>query len=330
MLAVADGFPLCCCKRYLRRSFITIADSLMQRLFFWNKESPIEPEFVTFHADRPSGLEGMHPNANLQGPVYMRMIDMLFRSVCLFHQDARFTLLTDKFTRVHGIQKPFNRMDSVIDHSSMMMSRSLAQLECIEASDFSRPMVLIDSDMLLNGSLSHLFLENFDVALTWRLNKSMPINGGLIILNNRRPDVVRTFFRRFVDIYRQNYADQSQWYGDQLALMHCIGLSHRALSRSHILKINGCRVLMLPCDTYNFSPECRFSSIVEEFDDKLILHFKGERKKMMAVYWLNHLRPKELSWPLTVIASFLARRYLQHLISQHADDEMLNTMNDEE
>ena len=201
-----------------------------------------------------------------------------------------------------------------------MLSRSLAQLDYINENALSRPLLLIDSDILVNRSLESLFCQDFDVALTWRHLKSAPINGGLIILNNRRPDVVRAFFRRFVMIFQQRYRHKGQWFGDQLALRDLIGLSHHALSRAHILSIDGCRVLLLSCEDYNFSPDCRLSAIADPLEDKFILHFKGARKTLMERFWVTHLEPRELLWPFSKMAGFRARRQLHELMTQ-ADPE---------
>ena len=278
-------------------------------------------EFVTFHSDPPLGVEGAHPNANLHGAAYLRMIDMLFRSGRLFHRRATATLLTDTNTKIEGIGAAFRRVNCAIDHASLMLSRSLAQLAYINEHDFSRPLVLIDSDVLVNGSLESLFREDFDVALTWREHKSAPINGGLLILNNRHPEVVRAFLRRVVTIYQEKHAHRGRWFGDQLALRDVIGLSSRAVSRSQLLSVDGCRVLMLPCETYNFSPSCSLSAIVAPLEDKFILHFKGPRKILMERYWRTYLQPRELMWPFSQVAGIRARNELHALIRQQGDAE---------
>ena len=284
------------------------------------KRDATVPEFVTFHADRPSESFGAHPNANLASSEYMEMIDLLCRSARIFHPGAECTLLTDKATRVTGLSGPINRVDSTIDHKALMLSRTLAQADYLAKSTFSRPMAFVDSDILVNASLARVFKVDFDVALTWRINKAMPINGGLMLLNNRRPERVRAFFQRFVSIYLEHYANESGWFGDQLALRDVVGLSHRVLSKSKLIDSGGVRVLMLPCDTHNFSPDNLYAEIATPLADKAILHFKGPRKRLMAPFWCAHLRHRESFLGAFLPARLKGSRALRHLIAKEAAD----------
>ncbi len=270
------------------------------------------PEFVSFHADRPPGIDGVHPNANLQSQGYMRMLDLLFRSARLFHRGAVCTLLTSQETRVNGVRGPLRRLNLPIDHQALMLSRSQAQLACVERSDFVRPLVLLDSDILIRGSLQPLFAEDFDVALTWRTNKTMPINGGFLVLHNRRPEVGRAFFRRFLQIYRERYAVGSNagWYGDQLALHDLVGISHKEIHKHERVERDGCRIRLLPCEVYNFSPDNQLAAIQNGLPDKVVLHFKGQRKRLMEPFWQCFLEPRAAWWPF---ANRNARTALQRL-----------------
>jgi len=278
------------------------------------------PEFVSFHADRPPGADASHPNANLQSAGYMRMLDLLFRSARLTHPGALCTLLTEAATDVRGIHGPVRRLDLPIDHGALMFSRSLAQLACIEQDDFAQPLVLLDSDILLRGSLQPLFDEDFDVGVTWRESRTMPINGGLLVLNNRRPEVVRTFFRRFVAIYRERYGSDGNaaWYGDQLALRDSVGLEHHEMHAHEVYEHDGCRIRFLPCESYNFSPDNRLAAIVDGLPEKLVLHFKGQRKRLMEPFWEAFLQPRESRLPW---AGWIGRRAQRQLAQAAADEE---------
>ena len=174
----------------------------------------VAPEFIAFHTDRPQGRQGAHPNANLDSGGYMRMLDMLFRSARLFHPAATCVLVTDEQTRVRGVRPPFETRVHEVDHAAISLSRALAQCAHLASTDFAHPKVLIDSDILVNRSLAGLFGEDFDVGLTWRKSTKMPINGGLIFVNNRRPERGIEFFRRFVEYYRARSPEQKQWIGD--------------------------------------------------------------------------------------------------------------------
>jgi hypothetical protein len=240
------------------------------------------------------------------------MLEMLFRSARVFHRNAICTLLTDRQTNIAKLSTRFQRRNFLIDHQALMLSRALAQFEYVHQFDFSHPLLLIDSDILVNGSMASVFDIDFDVGLTWRKNKTMPINGGLIVLNNRRPEVVRNFFGHFISIYRTAYSDSenSRWYGDQLALRDLINLNLEDFSDEKIIMVNGCRVLLLSCDVYNFSPKNKYNEICSDLSEKVILHFKGERKRLMAHFWKAWIKPRSTYSPWDWLLARGARRWL--------------------
>ncbi len=278
--------------------------------------------FVTFHVHCTLGMGEGHPNTNLVHQQYIQMIDMLFRSARLFCPEASCTLLTDNNTVVDNISGEYRRIKLPININTLMLSRSLAQLQYLESYDFTQPVVLLDSDILLNASISPLLQEDFDVGLTWRENKSMPINGGFLILNNRRPDITRAFFRQFVNIYRDRYIEKSNWYGDQLALRDCVGLSYQEMAISRIVTVDGCRILLLPCDTYNFSPKNSYNAIKQRFSDKIVIHFKGQRKRLMEPFWNSYLLSHESHTLSNWYKSYLSNRQILKLASRERDLSM--------
>jgi hypothetical protein len=278
----------------------------------------LAPEFAVFHAARPPGADGPHPNANLDADGYLRMLDLLFRSARLFHRGASCTLLTDSATQVHGVRGPWRRVEVPVDHGALMLSRAQAQLQWVEQwveqRDAVRPLVLLDSDILLAAPLHELFASDFDVALTWRANAEMPINGGLLLLNDRRPEVARRFFRRFVAVYRERYAGaDASWYGDQLALRDCVGVPQAQMAQQATVDVEGCRVRLLPCASHNFSPHNSFAAIANGLPGVQVLHFKGQRKRLMRPYWDAFLRPRESRLPWAALLGRRARRRLQEL-----------------
>jgi hypothetical protein len=277
------------------------------------------PEFAAFHAARPPGADGPHPNANLDADGYLRMLDLLFRSARLFHPDAVCTLLTDRATRVDGVRGPWRRVEAPVDHAALMLSRAQAQLQWVEQRDFTRPRALLDSDILLAGPLQALFDGSFDVALTWRANAEMPINGGLLLLDDRRPEAARRFFRRFVAVYRERHAGaNASWYGDQLALRDCVGVALERMAQQSTVEVDGCRVRLLPCATHNFSPRNSFAAIANGLPGVQVLHFKGQRKRLMRPYWDAFLRPRESRLPWAALLGRRARRRLQELARAEA------------
>ncbi|MFO6418780.1 hypothetical protein ACLBKS_01080 [Hylemonella sp. W303a] len=269
-------------------------------------------EFVAFHV----GLgidQAVHPNQTLEHENYLSMIDMMFASVRLFHPKAVRVMLSDRstsFDRIHSRLDRLIRGD--VDGSRLMLERTRAQWLYVQASAFEQPIVMLDSDILINESLAPVFQRSFDVALTWRENDEQPVNGGLMILNNQRPEMVRRFFEKFMSIYQEQYAEgQAAWFGDQLALRDCLGLKLKEFSRQDVIEVDGCRVLLLPCDIYNFSPDNRYEEIADGLPGKRVLHFKGERKRLMGPFWRAWLRPRHSWIPWVLYRAWRERAWLK-------------------
>jgi hypothetical protein len=217
------------------------------------------------------------------------------------------------------VRQPWRRVEAPVDHGALMLSRAEAQLQWVEERDFTRPLVLLDSDILVAAPLGALFAEDFDVAVTWRASPEMPINGGLLLLNGRRPEVARRFFRRFVAVYRQRHTGaNASWYGDQLALRDCVGIAQAQMAQQPVADVDGCRVRLLPCATHNFSPDNSFAAIASGLPGIQVLHFKGQRKRLMRPYWDAFLRPHESRLPWAALLGRRARRRLQELAHAEA------------
>ena len=250
---------------------------------------------ATFHVDVNVGNPKDRPRlkVNLQSLRYVRNVGLLFRSINLFHPQSRLCVLTSAETDLTPLRMQYQRLDNDIDVKALMLARSISQQKMVRDNDFSLPIVFADSDILINGNFQNVFDEDFDVALTWRTSAHMPINGGLLILNNQRPNVVRRFFDQFIEVYREKYLDDAGWYGDQLALRDVCGVSYREMRDRRLIEVNGCRLLFLPCDRYNYTPADSYASIVEPIYQSAVLHFKGHRKRLMRPYWEAHLQTLE-------------------------------------
>jgi hypothetical protein len=199
-----------------------------------------------------------------------------------------------------------------------MFERTRAQLSFLESCDFQCPIVLIDSDIVINGPLDDLFAMDFDVGLTWRNDPEMPLNGGVLFLGHRRPAAGRAFFRRFFEIYAERYAEHEKWYGDQLALRDCLTAPIVDLRSPRVVEEQGCRILVAPCDAYNYSPPNRAKVIARRIKGRPILHFKGARKRLMRPYWETHLMPLAAPSAETRRRAWRARLGVYRLVAEEA------------
>ena len=247
-------------------------------------------QFVTFHIHRAEG-DVKHADsdvARFDAQQYVVMIDMMFDSAARFHADMEPVVLSSAGTDLSGLRWKVQRKDGPAAPESIMLDRTLAQLRHLEECAFDRPIVMLDSDILIFGSLRELFEEDFDVAVTWRDNETMPINNGILLLNHRHPAAVRRFFRRYAEIYQRSHADQAAWYGDQLAMAELIGLRPEEYASRETVAVDGCRVRLLPCSTYNARPGKKLRHLLFPARGRRVLHFKADKKRLMRDYWLLH------------------------------------------
>jgi hypothetical protein len=272
-------------------------------------------EFVTFHYSVGDGLEA-HPNETLGHKEYLKILDMMFSSAALFHPTMRGVVITSADTSLRGLRYPVIKHETAIDPTKLMLSRTRAQQQYLRESSFEAPIVFLDSDILLNGSFSSILEKDFDVALTYRTKSSVPINGGLMIMNNRRPEKTRHFFNMFTEHFESAFSDKANWYGDQLAMVSLLQLEPLAPQYNETIEVDGCRILLLPCDTYNFSPDNNVESIRVPLEDKLVLHFKGQRKHLMRLYWGSFLVANDKPHFWQTIRRYPAQRQLCRLLEE--------------
>ncbi len=231
---------------------------------------------VTFHVQTVDA----HPNVRWSHAEYLRLLDWMLRSVRRFHPEARLTVLTDAQTDLSPLSIAFERIDHPVDHRRIMLSRAEAQQHFLQT-HFDDDVLFLDSDMLLNGPLTELFEgADYDIALTVRDDADMPVNGGFLLLRHRRAEVARRFFDEYLRLFREVYAGEAAWYGDQRALRDAIGWTGTGAT-SQV----EARIRLLPCERYNHTPGDRIRKVLRPQGDKRVLHFKGDRKRLMSLFW---------------------------------------------
>ena len=125
--------------------------------------------------------------------------------------------------------------------------------------------LILDADVIVQHDLSPLFAFPFDLALTKRydpildcdgtdLAKVMPYNTGVMFSRRQQ------FWAACYEWIKTAPPGARKWYGDQMAVA--------ALAPAW-------NVLNLHCDNFNYSPETEG----EEVSDRLVVHYKGERRK---------------------------------------------------
>ena len=242
---------------------------------------------VTFcAADRPEAVDEMRA-----------MLALMFASAQRHDAGVSLTVLSDRETDLSGIEAYATISRHQVERSDLMLARTQAQNEFVGSYDFAQPLAFLDLDIFINRSIGGLFERPFDIALTSRRKAEMPINGGVILANNRNPAAVRAFFSALVQTYLQRYRAQSGWWGDQRALNDLVPLSNGQFDREVQLECDGVRYLVLPGSKYNFSPHALWATVALPRSKKYILHFKGPARKrhfkrFFDLHYQDRERPK--------------------------------------
>ncbi len=269
--------------------------------------------FVTFHASLNSETENSFQESGIHlrsMDIYERQINWLFRSAEHFYPACRMVVITDLETGFDNViherlQGRIEIFRAQAPGSGAMLSRAQAQVEWLEHEETNGasqndPVLLLDSDMLINGRMEELRAAHYDVALTYRSHRKMPINGGAFIIGpgKRLPALV---FSRWVEgIYKERFADDL-WYGHQMALIEAAG--RREFEQSKKTSLTAMRpasapaddapvhLSLLSVDEWNRTVDVELLSLAG-IRRARILHFKGPRKKLMEAYFNGFLAPR--------------------------------------
>jgi hypothetical protein len=250
--------------------------------------------FVAFHVE-PSAAgaaritescSAFHADTN-----YRRLLTILFASVELFHAGATPAVLSDEHTPLDFLPPNVKVRRYRVDPDRITYSRVVAQVDYMQSLGVDSPVFFLDSDMIVNADLAPLSAEECDLALTYRNHPEMPLNGGLILVRGGSAGRGARFLEHVRATYASQFSSSQHWWGDQLALIAAVGRKRFESRKEDLLTVDGVRIRLLPCAQYNFSPDNRIRSISHELRDKCILHFKGERKRLMPLYWNTYLAP---------------------------------------
>ncbi len=263
---------------------------------------------VTSHVDLSADKRDVHPNANLAKNEYIQMLDWMMCSFQLVSPTDKKYVLTNHITQFPSLHEKFTVVRSDMNKPTLMFDRMVAQSQFLEnvASEGS-DVCFLDTDILINKSFEEIWKKDFDVALTYRKNDQMPINGGFILARNNSR--TRGFFKQCLEIYQGLQPDQKQWWGDQISIAKYIGELSLIDGREYI-EVQGLKILLLDCGVYNFTPKT-LKAISNELTEKYVLHFKGDKKQLMGPYWNSYLLSRYNKSPLAWFRGALSRRFIR-------------------
>ena len=252
-----------------------------------SSEQPLT--FVTFYMDvTDQTMASIHrTTSTITVTEPHQYIQTMFASARRFHPDCRAVVLSDHATRFPpGAEHDIIRYD--LDPQQPMLSRSIAWLAYLRAAHGH--IVFLDSDLLINGDLSHVFAADFAVALTYRDGDSKwPINAGINFAHGDKLAAAGDFHEIWLREFRAAHLKQSVWGGDQDTLRELFAAVDFARADSFDWRLGAIPVRFLPCARYNFSTSHK-TEMNGYYPDALVLHFKGKRKPYMFPYWRKHIR----------------------------------------
>ena len=252
--------------------------------------------FVTFYMDvTDQTMADIHrTTSTITVTEPHRYIRTMFASARLFHPECRCIALSDRGT-------PFPPGDDIeiirydLDPQQPMLSRSIAWLHYLHSA--SGNTVFLDSDLLINGDLAHVFADDFAVALTYRAgDQKWPINAGVNFAHGDRLDAAAGFHQTWLNEFRRTHGQRSVWGGDQDTLRELFAAVDFDRDDSFNWRQGELEIRFLPCARYNFSTK-QAHEMDGYYPAAKVLHFKGKRKPFMLPYWREHLCSANINKP---------------------------------
>ncbi len=246
--------------------------------------------FVTFYIDVSAGtMADIHRRTSTITVTEPQLyIQTMFASARHFHPDCRAVILSDKKTPFPP-QPAIDLIRYELDARQPMLARSLAWLAYLRRARGHT--IFLDSDILINGDLAHVFNSKFAVALTYRpADKKWPINAGINFAHGAQLPQAASFHALWLREFRARYQAQTVWGGDQDTLRELFAVVNFAREDCFSWQLGELDIRFLPCARYNFSTSYR-EEMNGYYPVAKALHFKGRRKPHMLPYWRRHIQP---------------------------------------
>lgn len=151
----------------------------------------------------------------------------------------------------------------------LQMSEGLMTFRVASFAILPKEVIYLDTDVVIQSNLDHVFDDDFDVAFTKRnspiktkeedLTEDMPYNGGVVFSRNK------DFWKDCHEVCKKLPLRRQNWFGDQIAM-------------AIVAKTGKYKIKEFPVE-YNFSPK----NFNEDVSSMKIVHYKGERKVWMAL-----------------------------------------------
>lgn len=212
-----------------------------------------------------------------------KLIELMIQSAKKTHPDARFVILTDEKTQFN-LSEDISIIRSAQKGDQIDFERMGARIDYLKNHPLTENIIFLDWDILIQKNLEHIFHNHCDMFFTLRTARLFPVNDGIIGVKIKNIKHVIHFFESMQKYYNNLKPEFKKWWGFQLLIKHFFDFRK---IKNGILHTNNLTFGFLPVLKYNASPKIDQLSVYQK--EPFVIHFKGERKKMMENYWENFL-----------------------------------------
>lgn len=200
------------------------------------------------------------------GGINEQLAQIMIKSVRRTHANAIIYQISDGTTEV------VPGTDYVVRsaHPLPLMTFGLEGLLCLP----DEPLIHIDTDVIVQRNLEHVFGESFDLGVTRRYRTltiegeskphAAPYNGGIIFLRNR--NIARALYDACVALPEE----KQEWFGKEFAM-------------KRIAEEGRLKVKQFPGFEYNYSPDSKDENV----ETKYMVHYKGKKRKLWMLENMN-------------------------------------------
>jgi len=216
------------------------------------------------------------------------LIELTFASIRKTHPNCRKILITNDTTEI-DLSPDIEIMRFPTDKYENRLSQMIATLHFLRAWNELSHIIFHDFDMLFQSNIESIFDGKHDIYFALRgkvLSYQAPINMGLVAIDQSSiPQAIR-FYDKIIN-QMLTFPHLHIWGGSQISV-HKL-LFHKLLEnpKSKETIWDGIRFSFLP-QNYNFTSKGYFKD--HFYEGKHILHFKGQRKPQMLLYWNKYLK----------------------------------------
>lgn len=214
------------------------------------------------------------------------LMNLMMMSARKFHPGCKITLLTNEKSDIEGLCEEVEIVRYPFDKFGNRIAEMLSIQRYLAENPYNPNTLIVDFDILFQSAITSLFDAHFDLFFVRRETggtKFPPVNMGVVGIKEDCAKSAAKFFQKIVDQILP-FPDLCIWGGSQLAIQKLLfhHLHHQnSPNRVHFQGVE----LYFGNDCYNYSPTQEELNLKKQVIGKKILHFKGELKKQMPLYY---------------------------------------------